>query len=107
MLREEISTVKLESNKLQKTHEDTINIFHEENCAIREQIDEKNAMIKNLKYVKAENEKMKKDMEARELFFKEQIQQANEENARLKEENDRIINEKYVENNSFQVCLLL
>ncbi|KYB25579.1 hypothetical protein TcasGA2_TC034332 [Tribolium castaneum] len=110
---EKLVTLKLEFQKLQKTHEESLDILREENDAIREQIDEKNAQIEEIKH---ESRKLKDDYEAKEMKLKEQLQSVksenhklknelgkvedkfeeklnavNEENARLREENERLL----------------
>lgn len=86
---DQVHNFKVEFNKLQKTHEESLDILREENDAIREQIDEKNMEISVLKHNKFESEKLRKDYEAKELLYKEQLQAANEEMARIKEESER------------------
>lgn len=88
---EQMHNYQKELAKLQKSHEEALDILREENEAIREQIDEKNAIIKALKHHKHESEKLKKDYEAKENVYKEQLHQANEKIASLKEENEKII----------------
>lgn len=107
MHERELHNVKIELNKLQNTHEETLNILHEENCAIREEIDEKNAIIKSLKDMKLDFDKIKKEYETREMVFKEQLHLVNEENKNLKQENERIYNERFEGNNSLQVSSIL
>lgn len=87
---DKLQTLKLELHKLQKTHEETLDILREENGAIREEIDEKNSIINSLKECRIENEKLKKLWDIKESSFKEQLNNANEELFRLKEENKRI-----------------
>lgn len=82
--------MKLELHKLQKTHEETLDILREENGAVREEIDEKNTIINSLKEYRIENEKVKKSRDAKETAYKEQLQIVNEEILRLREENRRI-----------------
>lgn len=106
---EKLLTLKVEFQKLQKTHEESLDILREENEAIREQIDEKNVQIEEVKH---ESRKLKDDYEAKEMKLKEQVQivrsdnhklrhelskieekvgAVHEENARLREENDRLL----------------
>ncbi|KAG5874966.1 hypothetical protein JTB14_003230 [Gonioctena quinquepunctata] len=103
---EQLATLKKEFDKLQRTHEESLDIFREENEAIREQIDEKRLKIEK---ANAESNKLKEDYESREVVLKEHIQkfrhQINklegdfdnrlkglvEENKRLREENDRLL----------------
>jgi myosin heavy subunit len=106
---EKLLTLKVEFQKLQKTHEESLDILREENEAIREQIDEKNVQIEEVKH---ESRKLKDDYEAKEMKLKEQVQivrsdnhklrhelskieekvgVVHEENARLREENDRLL----------------
>ncbi|RZB94433.1 SMC N domain containing protein [Asbolus verrucosus] len=80
---EKLMTLKKEFQKLQKTHEESLDILREENDAIREQIDEKNAQIEEVKH---ESRKLKDDYEAKEMKLKEQLQHAKSENQKLKQE---------------------
>lgn len=81
-----------ECNRLQKTHEQTLEILREENDSIREEIDEKNAVIEKLEGYKREKEKLEKEFRMKELRYKEDMNMLNEEMAQLKEENVRIMN---------------
>ena len=84
---EQMRGLKVEFNKLQKNHSDTVDILREENEAVREEIDRKNAIIEKLKSDNYESDKLKRDYEARESSYKEQLQAANDEICRLKNEN--------------------
>lgn len=84
---EQIRSLKTEFNKLQRNHSDTVDILREENDAVREEIDRKNSIIEKLKADNYESDKLKRDYEARECSYKEQLQAANDEICRLKNEN--------------------
>lgn len=80
---EKLLTLKLEFEKLQKTHEESLDILREENDAIREQIDEKNIQIEEMRH---ESRKLKEDYEAKEMKYKETIQNVKCENYKFKQE---------------------
>ncbi|XP_063921351.1 centrosomal protein of 164 kDa isoform X2 [Zophobas morio] len=90
---EKLLTLKVEFQKLQKTHEESLDILREENDAIREQIDEKSAQIEDAKH---ESRKLKDDYEAKEMKLKEQLQSARCENQKLKHELSKL-EEKFQE----------
>ncbi|CAH1112740.1 unnamed protein product [Psylliodes chrysocephalus] len=93
-------------NALKKDFEESLDILREENEAIREQIDEKNAEIERARY---ESKKLKEDYETKETILKEhnhklkqQLSKLEEnfedrlkglvdENKRFREENDRLL----------------
>lgn len=95
-----MQNLRLEYNKLQRTHTETLDILREENDAIREEIDDKNSIIDKLKRCKFESEKLKRDYEVKELSLKEQLQQITEENFRLKSENESLLNYSKEDGNS-------
>ncbi|GJQ71345.1 hypothetical protein Trydic_g11079 [Trypoxylus dichotomus] len=97
---EQLQNLRLEYHRLQRTHAETLVILREENDATREEIDEKNAVIEKLKRYKFESEKLKRDYEAKELLYKEQMQIVNEENFRLKNENETLLNYSKEDGNS-------
>jgi len=83
---------KNEFEKLQKTHQESLEILREENDAIREEIDEKIERIKELETYKFESEKLRKDYEAKEIYYKEKLAAMQEEVALLKEQNETFFN---------------
>ncbi|XP_018567471.1 uncharacterized protein LOC108908047 isoform X2 [Anoplophora glabripennis] len=103
---DQLITLKKEFDKLQRTHEESLDILREENNAIREQIDEKQLEVEKAKH---ESMKLKKDYENKEILFKEhnhkleqqvsqlksdledRIKNLIEENKRLRDENDRLL----------------
>ncbi|XP_056630137.1 uncharacterized protein LOC130440813 isoform X1 [Diorhabda sublineata] len=103
---EQLATVKKEFEKLQRTHEESLDILREENDSIREQIDEKRMEVEKVKY---ESKKLKDDYETKEILLKEhnyklklqltklegefeqKLKSLSEENKRLREENDRLL----------------
>lgn len=103
---EQLVTLKKEFGKLQRTHEESLDILREENDSIREQIDEKQLEIEKARH---ESVKLKKDYESKEVLFKEhthrleqqigklkgdleeRIKGLIEENKRLRDENDRLL----------------
>lgn len=88
---EQLRCVKMEFHKLQRTHEESLDILREENDAIREQIDENKAVIEELQRYKSESDKLKKEFEAKETLYKEKLHAANEEIDRLREENSQLL----------------
>lgn len=88
---EQLRSLKVEFNKLQRTHEESLDILREENDAIREQIDENKMIIEELKKHKCENEKFLKEYQVKEMSYKEQLEAANEEIVRLREENSHVL----------------
>lgn len=99
----QIQTFTAEFNKLQRVHEESLDILREENDSIREQIDEKNLEIKKLKGYREECKKLRKEFEAKEVSYKEQLQNAAEEIARLKVDYERIPNPALDGNATVQV----
>ncbi|KAJ8920030.1 hypothetical protein NQ315_011680 [Exocentrus adspersus] len=103
---EQLKILKHEFDTLQRTHEESLDIFREENDSIREQIDEKQSEIQKARH---ENAKLKRDYENKEVMLREynhnleqrmsqlktsQEEKINgliEENKRLREENDRLL----------------
>lgn len=103
---QQLATVKKEFEKLQRTHEESLDILREENDSIREQIDEKRMEVEKVKY---ESKKLKEDYETKEVLLKEhnhklklqlsklevefeqRVKGLIEENKRLREENDRLL----------------
>ncbi|KAI4461087.1 dynactin 1-related microtubule-binding [Holotrichia oblita] len=96
----QLQNLRIEYNKLQRTHAETLVILREENDAIREEIDDKNIVIEKLKRYKIDGEKLKRDLEIKELSYKEQLQIVNEENFRLKNENETLLNYSKDDGNS-------
>lgn len=87
---DQMRVLKVEIDKLQKTHEESLDILREENEAIREEIDEKLARIRELEAHRGESDKLRKDYEANELGFKERLVELQEEVARLRAENETL-----------------
>lgn len=103
---EQLVTLKKEFDKLQRTHEESLDILREENDSIREQIDDRQLEIEKARH---ESAKLKKDYESKEVLFKEhthrleqqvvklksdmedRIKGLIEENKRLRDENDRLL----------------
>lgn len=104
----QLQNFRIEYNKLQRTHDETLVILREENDAIREEIDDKNLVIEKLKRYKIDGEKLRRDWEIKELSYKEQLQIVNEDNFRLKNENETLLNySKEDGNSSIQVkCII-
>ncbi|XP_018334467.1 putative mediator of RNA polymerase II transcription subunit 26 isoform X2 [Agrilus planipennis] len=86
---EQLQKLRSEFNKLQKAHEQTVEILREENDSTREEIDEKNVIIEKLQKYKTESEKLKKDYECKEQSLKEELRLAHEEIVKLKDENTK------------------
>lgn len=88
---DQLRSLKVEFNKLQRTHEESLDILREENDSIREQIDENKMVIEGLMHYKHESHKLKSEYEAKEKKYKEQLQCANEEIERLKAEKQEFL----------------
>lgn len=74
---------------LKRTHAEKLVILTEENDAIRDEIEDKNEKLRRYRF---ESEKLKRDYEGKELSYKEHLQMLDEENFRLKNENETLLN---------------
>ncbi|KRT80739.1 hypothetical protein AMK59_4917 [Oryctes borbonicus] len=97
---EQLQNLRLEYNRLQRTHTETLVILREENDAIREEIDDKNGIIEKLERYKFESEKLKRDYEAKELSYDEQLRLLKDENFILKSENESLLSFSKEDGNS-------
>ncbi|XP_060527561.1 uncharacterized protein LOC132702794 isoform X2 [Cylas formicarius] len=93
---EELDAVKLQLEKLQKFHHESIDILREENDSIRKQIDEERLEVEKVKH---ESAKWKHDYENKEVKLKgelesitEKIAALMEENRQLRDENEQLLN---------------
>lgn len=80
----QLQKLQSEFKKLQKSHQQTLEILREENDSIREVIDEKNATISELERFRTETDKLRKEHEQQESVYVGEI-------ARLKEEKNTIL----------------
>lgn len=83
--------LKLEVERLQRSHRDSLEILREENDSIREQIDENKMIIEDLKKKKKESDDMVKAYHNREASFLQQLDAASSEISMLKEENSKLL----------------
>lgn len=67
---EQLTTLRKELEKLQKSHEEALDILREENDCIREQIDEKRLELEKANH---ESVKLKEDYETKEIKLKEEV----------------------------------
>nr|CAI5841018.1 unnamed protein product [Callosobruchus analis] len=80
---DQLLTLKLECEKLQRTHEEALDILREENDSIREQIDQRR--------MEAEQARQEcKNMNKLQNDYEEKLKSLTEENKRLREENSRL-----------------
>ncbi|KAL1490171.1 hypothetical protein ABEB36_012908 [Hypothenemus hampei] len=112
---EQLAALRRELDKLQKSHDEALEILREENDCIREQIDEQRLelekareesdKLKNdyhnreehfkgevLELLKAQKDKLKQHFAKLETDYEGKITLLEEKNLRLKEENDRLLN---------------
>ena len=67
---EQLATLRQELQKLQRSHQETLEILSEENDVIREQIDEKRLDLERMNH---ESLKLKQDYECKEVKLKEEV----------------------------------
>nr|CAH7737052.1 unnamed protein product [Callosobruchus chinensis] len=102
---DQLLTLKLECEKLQRTHEEALDILREENDSIREQIDQRRMEAeqarqecKNVReeyenreaMFKEKNHKLKQQMNKLQNDYEEKLKSLTEENKRLRDENSRL-----------------
>uniref|UniRef100_A0A1Y1LGQ1 Uncharacterized protein n=1 Tax=Photinus pyralis TaxID=7054 RepID=A0A1Y1LGQ1_PHOPY len=85
---EQLLKLRVECNKLQKSHGQSLDILREENDSIREEIDDKNALIAKLE---KEKEKQYKEFQIKEKQYKEKLNLASDEISSLKSENLKLM----------------
>lgn len=79
----QLRTVRQELEKLQRSHEQSLEILREENDAIREEVDEKNLELEKVNH---ESIKLKQDYESKEIKLKEEVDMMKQQKDRLKQQ---------------------
>ncbi|CAG9819044.1 unnamed protein product [Phaedon cochleariae] len=103
---DKLATLKMEFQKLQRTHEESLDILREENESIREQITEKQLEIQRNQaeskklmedyeskemHLKEHNRKLREKLDVLESDFEQRVKGLIEENKRLRDDNDRLL----------------
>lgn len=88
---QKIKELELKNDRLKQEHQISLEILREENDSIRDQLDDKNALVQDLDELKLVNDRLKLDFNEKERYYEEKLSAAHDEISMLKEENRKIL----------------